>query len=112
MITGFYVGYGHAAEVAVFEKDCITSITDIPFNTSIYDFRHALEETWMGFELFFDVDILESSVIYNSESWEIEVCVVVNLKESPDVKVEQLVSLFHAGSKTPVRPYTSTNICE
>jgi len=56
----------------------------------------------MGLDFTFDLDTVESSVIYNSESWEIEVCVVVNLKESPDVKVEQVVSIFHAGSKTPV----------
>ncbi len=100
--TGFYVGYGHAAEFAVFEKDCITSITDIPFNTSIYEFRQSFAETELGIHFSFDVDTVESSVIYNSESWKIEVCVVVNLKESPDVKVEQVFSIFHAGSKTPV----------
>jgi len=104
LISGFYVGYGHEAQFEVYEKDCLTSITDIPYNSSLYDFRASFSETGMGFELFFDVDKIEGSAIYNSESWEIEVCVVVNLKESPEVNLKQLVSMFHAGSGTPPGP--------
>ncbi len=100
--TVFLIGYGHEAEFRVFEKDCSTSITDIPYNRSIFDFRRSVSETGMLLDLIFDVETIETSDIYDSENWKIEVCVVVNLKESPDVNVKQIFSFFHAGSGTPV----------
>ena len=66
-----------------------------------YEYRKSLLENLLSVYIIFDSNTIESSIIYSEESWEIEICVVVDLKES-DVKFEQIFKIPHAGSNTPV----------
>ncbi len=101
--TEFIFGYGRKTHVAVFQKDCETIITDISFNATTYDFGFNSTYDGIQYLLFFPIgDELERSEIYNSDRWEVKVCVVVNLIDSPDVIEYQSVSFFVAGSGTPV----------
>ena len=72
------------------------------------EYRKSFAENFYTVFIIFDSDTIENSKIYNDKTWEIEVCVVVNLKESLGVKVEQIFKLPHAGSRTPVSTLVSS----
>lgn len=77
----------------LFEKDCQTSIPGNLINTTQeYHGRYSVNEDYHYRWTRFDPKELEGSVLHNQVTWEVEICAVASLVDSPDVSTEDILS--------------------